>query len=209
MIDEGYTKFIVDWTDHRPVDHPAIRELDHWRRPLFEAGLVGHYEDLGIGYGNISVRERGARQFLVSATQTGHLPSTGPEHYALVTDWDIDANRVTCRGAAQASSESLTHAALYELDDTICAVVHVHDKPLWDELKDAAPTTAADVAYGTPEMAREFMRLWRETGFPGAGIAAMAGHESGIVSIGRTLAEAASRVLRLHDGAQPTKELIR
>lgn len=209
MIDEGYTKFIVDWRDRRPVDLPAISELDRWRRPLFDVGLIGHYEDPGIGYGNISVRERGARQFLVSATQTGHLPSTGSQHYALVTDWDIDGNRVTCRGAGQASSESLTHAAIYELDDAICAVVHVHDRPLWDELKGTVATTAADVAYGTPEMAREFNRLWRETGFSESGIAVMAGHESGIVSIGSTLAEAVSRVLRLYEGSRPTKEVVR
>lgn len=199
MIDEGYTKFTVDWTDRRPIDDPSIAELDRWRRPLFDAGLIGQYEDPGPGYGNISVREPGSRQFLVSATQTGHLPGTGPDHYARVTAWDIDANRVTCRGARQASSESLTHAAIYELDDTILAVVHVHDLRLWRQLKGIVPTTAAEVAYGTPEMAREFRRLWQETAFADCRIAVMAGHESGIVSIGRTLAEAATRVLCLHD----------
>lgn len=202
MIDEGYTKFIVDWTDRRPVDDAAVEELDRWRRPLFEAGLVGHYADEGIGYGNISVRQPGSRQFLVSGTQTGHLPGTGRGHYALVTAWDIEANRVSCRGALQASSESLTHAAIYELDDSICAVVHVHDPHMWQQLKGVVPTTAADVAYGTPEMAREFRRLWREAAFADAGIAAMAGHESGIVSIGRSLEEAAVRVLRLKDRAR-------
>lgn len=201
MIDEGYTKFIVDWTDRASVDDPAVAELERWRRPLFDAALVGHYEEAGIGYGNISVRKPGSRQFLISATQTGHLRNTGPDHYAVVTAWDVDANRVTCRGAAQASSESLTHAAIYELDEAVCAVVHVHDLRLWQQLKGAVPTTAADVAYGTPEMARELKRLWRETAFAESGIAAMAGHESGIVSIGRTLAEAASRVLRLHGDA--------
>jgi ribulose-5-phosphate 4-epimerase/fuculose-1-phosphate aldolase len=201
MIDEGYTKFIVDWTDRAPVDWPETDELDRWRKPLFDAGLVGHYVEEGVGYGNISVREPGARHFLISATQTGHLRNTSPEHYALVTAWDIDANRVTCRGAAQASSESLTHAAIYELDDAVCAVVHVHDLHLWRQLKGAVPTTAADVAYGTPEMAREGKRLWRDTDLAESGIAAMAGHESGIVSIGGTLAEAASRVLCLHDSA--------
>jgi hypothetical protein len=36
----------------------------------------------------------------------------------------------------------------------------------------------------------------------------MAGHESGIVSIGRSLAQAAARVLRLHDRARD-KEITR
>ena len=209
MIEEGYTKFIVDWSDRTPVDHPAIGELDRWRRPLFDAGLIGQYEDEGIGYGNISVRNPGSRQFLISATQTGHLAATGPGHYALVTAWDIDANRVTCRGAAQASSETLTHAAIYELDDAICAVVHVHDLVLWRQLKGTVPTTGTEVAYGTPEMAREFTRLWRETGLAESGIAAMAGHESGIVSTGSTLAEAATRVLRLHGRTRKKQEVVR
>ncbi len=194
MIDEGYTKYAVRWTDRETLDRPEIEELDRWRRPLFDAGLVGHYHDLGIGYGNISVRT-GEREFLVSGTQTGHLPRTGPAHYALVTDYDIDGNSVTCRGAVQASSEALTHAAVYELDPAIGAVVHVHDPALWQRLLNDAPATGAGVAYGTPEMAHEFGRLYRETRFAEGRLAAMAGHEAGIVSIGASLGEAAGRVL--------------
>ena len=194
MIEDGYTKYAVRWDDRDPLDRPEIDELERWRRPLFEAGLIGHYEDLGIGYGNISIRT-GSREFLVSGTQTGHLPCTGPAHYALVTDYDIDGNTVTCRGAVQASSETLTHAALYELDPAIGAVVHVHDEPLWQRLLQDAPATRAGVAYGTPEMAREFGRLYRETRFPQTHLAAMAGHEGGIVTIGATLREAAERAL--------------
>lgn len=210
MIDEGYTKFIVDWTDRTPVDDPAVAELERWRKPLHDAGLIGHYADVGIGYGNLSVREAGAREFLISATQTGHLSHTGPEHYARVTDWDIDTNRVTCRGAAQASSESLTHAAIYALDERIRAVVHVHDRELWQDLiTGSAPVTDPDAAYGTPEMAREFARIWHDTDFADGGIAAMAGHDSGIVSIGASLEEAASRMLALHDRFYRNQEVVR
>ncbi|HET6629202.1 MAG TPA: class II aldolase/adducin family protein [Woeseiaceae bacterium] len=194
MIDEGYTKYAVRWSDRETLARPEIAELERWRRPLFEAGLVGHYPEQGIGYGNISVRT-GCREFLVSGTQTGHLPRTGPAHYALVVAYDIDGNTVTCRGAVQASSEALTHAALYELDAAIGAVVHVHDPALWRRLLDGSPATREDVAYGTPEMARELGRLYRETPFAHQRLAAMAGHESGIVAIGATLREAAERVL--------------
>lgn len=199
MIDEGYTKFIVDWTDRTPLSARQTADLERWRKPLFDAGLVGYYEELGIGYGNISVRATDARQFIVSGTQTGHLQITGPQHYALVTSYDIAANRVSCRGAVQASSESLTHAAIYELGSTVSAVVHIHNLGMWNDLKSKAASTHADVAYGTPEMADEFKRLFRESDFAEAGIAAMAGHESGVVSIGRSLQEAADRVLNLHE----------
>lgn len=203
MIDEGYTKYAVRWVDRATLDRPEIVELERWRRPLFEAGLVGIYPESRIGYGNISIRT-GKREFLVSGTQTGHLPRTGPAHYALVTSYDIDGNTVTCRGAVQASSEALTHAALYELDESIGAVVHVHDDALWQRLLESAPATAAGVAYGTPAMAREFGRLYRDTVFAQTRLAAMAGHEAGIVSIGGTLREATERVLAAR--REPTAE---
>jgi L-ribulose-5-phosphate 4-epimerase len=198
MMDEGYTKFEVRWTDHTALDCPEIAELERWRSPLFAAGLVGHYRDLGIGYGNISMRSGDDGAFVISGTQTGHLQHTAHAHYALVTDYDIDGNTVSCRGAVQASSESLTHAAIYELDPEIHAVVHVHSGVLWQRLQGIEPTTRADVTYGTPEMAREFERLFRETTFAAGGLAIMAGHESGIVSIGPTLRDAATRILLLH-----------
>ncbi len=47
-------------------------------------------------------------------------------------------------------------------------------------------------------MAREFVRLWNDTDFPETGIAVMAGHEAGLVSIGRDLQEAAERILAIH-----------
>jgi ribulose-5-phosphate 4-epimerase/fuculose-1-phosphate aldolase len=202
MIDEGYTKFTVDWSERSPLDHPAIAELERWRRPLFEAGLVGHYAHLNIGYGNLSVRADGSGLFVISGTQTGHLQSTDRRHYALVTAVNIDENSVTCVGATQASSETLTHAAIYELDLSIDAVVHVHNTVLWERLKHSAPTTDAGVAYGTPEMASEFKRLYRETSLRDTGIAVMAGHESGLVSLGSSLQEATLRILSLHAGRE-------
>lgn len=202
MIDEGYTKYAVRWTDREALDCPDIAELERWRRPLFEAALVGYYPEHGIGYGNISVRA-GGRAFLITGTQTGHLARTGPAHYALVTDYDIDGNSVTCRGAVQASSEALTHAAIYELDASIGAVVHVHEPGLWACLLEQEPATRAEVAYGTPEMAREFRRLFEETRFAERRLAAMAGHEAGIIAIGETLPEAAERVLAAHQANRP------
>ena len=52
-------------------------------------------------------------------------------------------------------------------------------------------TTAADVAYGTPEMAAETARLFRESDVRQVGMYAMAGHEEGIVSFGETPEQAA------------------
>ena len=166
---------------------------------MFEADLIGHYEDLGIGFGNISLRCGKPGQFLISGTQTGHLPTTDETHYSLVSAYDIETNSVSCVGPAQASSEAMTHAAIYELDSAIGAIVHAHSKELWQQYLNELPTTDATVAYGTPQMAMEFRRLFRETAFGRQGLAVMAGHDEGLISIGRTLQEAAEKMLELRE----------
>jgi ribulose-5-phosphate 4-epimerase/fuculose-1-phosphate aldolase len=197
MIDEGYIKFASIWQRSKPLDFPEIDELITWRRPLFAAELIGQYVESGIGFGNISIRLPGAGGFIISGTQTGHLAELDYRHFARVTSYDISENRVTSIGATEASSESMTHATIYEINPAIRAVVHVHSYELWVALKNVLPTTSEDVAYGTPEMAYEFYRLFNETDFRRQGIAVMAGHEAGLISIGSTLQEAAERVLAL------------
>ena len=201
MIDEGYVKYQSHWTKAPAPHAAAAEELETWRQPLFEAGLIGEYEEHGIGYGNISVRCGEPGQFMISGTQTGHLARTDKSHYALITSWNVHSNLVCCVGLVQASSEAMTHAAIYQLDQHIGAIVHVHSGDLWRRHLNSLPTTAADVAYGTPAMANEFRRLYRDTDFRKTQLAVMGGHEDGIVSIGTTLEQAASRILRLHAGA--------
>ncbi|MDH4107789.1 MAG: class II aldolase/adducin family protein [Gammaproteobacteria bacterium] len=198
MIDEGYIKFDIDWTQTGPICLAEVDELNRWREPLMAAGLIGHYDDLGIGYGNISVRLAHGRGFIISGTQTGHIVHASGEHYALVTGFDIGANRIECQGSVKASSESLTHAAIYAADPGINAVVHVHQPRLWSELRGALPATDPRVAYGTPAMALELERLCRDPEFRKSGIAVMAGHESGLIAVGPTLADAATRILELN-----------
>ena len=177
-IDEGYVKYESNWTEGDAPDAALVAELNRWRQPLYDAGLIGHDDTHNVGFGNLSVRADDD-QFVISGTQTGHIAATGPEHYCRVTAVDTHANRVTCVGPIQASSESLTHAALYALDPAIRA------------------TTRPEVSYGTPEMAHEFERLWRETDFPQRRLAVMAGHADGLVSVGESLEQATSAMLAL------------
>ena len=115
-LDEGYVKYQSFWTK-APVPHAAAtEELETWRRPLHASGLIGYYGEHGIGYGNISIRCGEPGQFMISGTQTGHIEMTDKTHYALVTSYGIHFNRVCCVGPVQASSEAMTHAAIYELD---------------------------------------------------------------------------------------------
>ena len=203
MIDEGVIKFESRWRKSAPIRHPAVHELIRWRRPLYDAGLIGCYPDSGIGYGNLSARVEPPDLFVISGSGTGCIADPGPADFSLVTRCDVGRNIVESTGAVEASSESMTHAALYELDPGIRAVVHVHSKAMWSALGESLPATAAGVAYGTPEMAREFRRLLAGTAFRQTGVAVMAGHAEGLVSVGHSVREATERLLDLQRDVLP------
>ncbi len=194
MIDEGYIKYQCNWINSEPVSFDEIAELNQWRLKLYELGLIGEYDN-GIGFGNISIRYSQPGQFIISGTQTGNLSNLNEHHYTRVTDFDLKRNFLTCCGPIQASSESLTHATLYQANPTVNAVIHVHHLQLWEKLMYKVPTTAIEVSYGTPEMAREILRLFREDNLMKTKILVMSGHEEGIICFGQNLQEAGNILL--------------
>lgn len=191
--DEGYIKFHCDWQPGPPISDELFQAINPWRQKLYDHRLIGAYPD-GVGFGNLSVRHGHDNPFIITGTATGVLPSLTPDHYTIVTSFDLDANRVSCRGPVRASSESLTHAALYQIDPAIQAVAHAHSHDLWQRLLHQIPTTDASVPYGTPEMAHEMTRLYRKTDLPRTRLLVMAGHPDGLISFGRDLAEAVNRL---------------
>jgi len=194
MIDEGYIKYKCNWINSEPIDLSEIAELNKWRKKLYQLGLIGEYEN-GIGFGNISTRDYQSQQFIISGTQTGNLPVLNEQHYTKVTNFDLEENSLTCHGPIKASSESLTHATLYQANKTVNAIIHVHHLELWQELMYKVPTTDKDVSYGTPEMAKEIIRLFKEDNLIETKILVMSGHEEGIISFGTNLEEAGNILL--------------
>ena len=194
MRDEGVTKYHCELEDGDPPVLAAIADLMACRDRLFAQALIGVYPD-GIGYGNISTRIGSSNRFFITGTQTGHKPALTVADFCEVVDYDIQANRVRCRGKIAASSESMTHAAVYELNPAIGAVIHVHSRDLWQKSMQRLPTTAASVAYGTPAMAAEMRRLYETSELPRLRVLIMAGHEEGLITFGATLADA-EQVLR-------------
>jgi hypothetical protein len=197
--DEGVVKFNCEWIQDNAPSEKEVEALTRWRNHLHELGLIGVYKD-GVGFGNLSVRMGTSGQFLISGTQTGHLPALNRNHYTRVVDFNLEKNSVTCRGPVKASSESLTHAALYAVSPEIKAILHVHHHGLWSELLHQVPTTAEGIAYGTPAMAREVARLYRASSLAKKKILVMAGHEEGIVTLGKDLEEAAQVLLSYFRG---------
>lgn len=183
--DEGYTKFRCDWQLGPAPDNSKIQGLNALRTKLFDAGLIGIYSD-GIGFGNVSVRVHPARAdsaatFIVSGTQTGALRELGPEHYCAVQAFDFAQNSVTCCGPIQASSESLTHAAVYRADRSVCCVVHLHSEDLWRSFKGKLRTTPDEIPYGTPAMALAIERALADTSSDRTPAIVMGGHREGLI----------------------------
>jgi len=197
FLDEGYIKYDCHWKNTNCITNESIKALNKWRDKLYDLELIGYYPQHKVGYGNISARHNRTKQFIISGTQTGNLNSLNKSHYSLVTFYDIDKNVLFCEGLTKASSEALTHAIIYDLSEMYNAVIHVHNKPLWEKLKDKMPTSNKNVAYGTPEMANEVFRLYHHSNLPTEKLLIMAGHEDGIISFGESLDEAGEIILSL------------
>ncbi|MCS6812008.1 MAG: class II aldolase/adducin family protein [Cyanobacteria bacterium] len=193
-IDEGVIKFHCQWIQGRSPDPELIADLMQWRERLYQAGLIGAYPN-GIGFGNISQRVSTSNQFIITGTQTGCLPRLSHNDYTLVTTFDLGQNTLTCVGQVKASSESLTHAAIYHCQPWVMGIIHVHHRRLWEQLLFQVPTTRADVPYGTPQMAGEMERLFREEDLATRKILVMAGHDDGVMTIGHSLDEAGELLL--------------
>jgi ribulose-5-phosphate 4-epimerase/fuculose-1-phosphate aldolase len=197
-MEDGYIKFKARWDKSPPLPVRFIKELSKSRDLLYQMGLIGVYEN-GIGFGNISQRFNDSSQFLISGSGTGKLESLTTEHYSLVTNIDIDNNMLHCNGPAMASSESMSHGVIYGESNNIQGVIHVHNKALWLKLLDKVPTTNEKAEYGTPEMAYEIIRLFRETDLMERKILVMKGHEEGIFTFGESLDEAEKVILEYYN----------
>lgn len=207
MEQEGVIKFSAQ---HRQATLEPRRygelacALIAWREILTGTGLVGQdskrYE--GYGFGNVSGRvgppaaPRGRRSFLITGTQTAGLRCIGLGDFCVVDTYDDERNQATSHGLVMPSSESLTHGALYDLGPQIRFVFHGHGPTLWRQAAELRiPTTAPDVPYGSPEMAREVRRLFRTGSLQDTQILAMGGHEDGIVVFGRSAGDAGQVLL--------------
>ncbi|MFT4313187.1 MAG: class II aldolase/adducin family protein [Candidatus Woesearchaeota archaeon] len=196
MVDDGYVKYKSVWTRSQPVSKHKIHDILVWREELYQKNLVGAYDN-GVGFGNISQRIPHTNEFCITGTATGNESSLTPNHISIVHQVNIDENYLECIGPIRASSEAMTHAAIYLTDPEIQAVIHIHNLALWDALYDAAPTTHPKAEYGTPLMAHEIAKIVTEyKKKKRKPLIIMAGHTEGIIAYGKTMDDAAHVILR-------------
>lgn len=188
-----YVKFTHERTTSELAPFAGLADLNACRRKLRELQLLG-VDSNGVSFGNLSVRDGATKDFYITGSATGALSELTLADCAKVAAYDFERNSLKYEGCAIPSSESLTHAAIYESDASANAVIHCHDSKFWLRLLDRVPKTSEAANYGTPEMAREIMRLFETSDLRQRKILVMSGHEGGFVAFGRNL-EAAFAVL--------------
>ncbi|MBL8993811.1 MAG: class II aldolase/adducin family protein [Spirochaetia bacterium] len=186
-FDEGLVKYQASHENAPPVTEPNLADLPAMHAACREKNWLGVYAN-GISFGNLSVRRNG--RIFCTGTGTGALKKIDLSHLAEVLSFDLKQNRLASRGPIQATSEAMTHAAIYEASPETRAVVHIHSPEFWANALHHIPTTKAEVPYGTPEMAAEIFRLFREAGLAEKKCLAMAGHQDGLIFFGDSLTSA-------------------
>lgn len=193
---QGAVKFNCHWSQSGPVISDENYEIiNYWREVLYNMDLIGAYEN-GVAFGNLSIRIPGGHQFFITGSSTGEITELEPGHYVKVVSFNIDDNAVQCIGPLKASSESLTHAAIYLADPGVNAVVHAHDLDLWNELIYKVPTTNPAMEYGTSGLAKDILRLFTDSDVIEKRIIIMSGDRAGILTFGNDVDEAVNILMQ-------------
>jgi hypothetical protein len=193
-MNEGVIKFQsinVGFDEISTFDFGTINPI---RKQCHKMGFIGINED-GIGFGNLSIRVLKSNHFIITASATGHRLDLEPKDYVKIIDLDILQNNITYLGTKEASSESLTHAAVYSANSQIKAVLHIHHTVLWNKLIFKVPTTDENISYGTVEMAQAISNLIRLRKL-NEGILVMAGHQDGLIAFAKNPADCLKIITR-------------
>lgn len=185
---DGVIKYNIEFTPSTPLKTAQFEAIERLRKRLFSLKLIGVKN--GIGYGNIS-QKIDKHSFVITGTQTGHLKDLNANHYSLIEEYNDKEFYLKSSGAIKPSSEALTHGTIYNLDENIKAVIHIHSKSIWRfMLESSRYLKTKDVEYGSIEMIEEVNRIFSTTPPLDNPKFVMTGHEDGVIIFGESLKEA-------------------
>jgi hypothetical protein len=204
VIDDGVIKYDRSNFSHiESISEDEYNDLEYQREKLYQLGLIGVDPKTSVGYGNISKRfslqkfKKTARsQFIITGTQTGKFKHLDGKCYTRVIDFNIEEAKIHSMGAIEASSEALTHAAIYDSNPNINAIIHIHSEKIWNyliglnELK-----IESSIEYGTIEMASAASLISKKFNhycFP------MVGHYSGVIHFSDSLDKCTEEIIQLY-----------
>jgi L-ribulose-5-phosphate 4-epimerase len=180
------------------TDAATLQNLRGWRAVFRRLSLLGQDAERygGLGFGNLSARDtRAGEAFVITASQTSGAPDLTEEDLVRITHSDPGRFWVDAIGHQPPSSETLTHAMVYQADSTIGWVFHVHSPDIWQRAGELAlPATAGDVPYGSPAMAAAVAELLAEHADRPITFVTL-GHEDGVFACARSADGAAGALL--------------
>lgn len=198
MIDDGVIKYDrSNFTHSGPINEDLWKNLESWRKKLYKLNLIGEYPKEKVGFGNLSSLISWSKQaeFIITGTQTGKHKDLNGNHYTLVNGYDLKNMLLMQEGPIEASSEALTHAAVYEANKNIKAVFHIHSTKIWEKMIELDyDFTPREIPYGTQEMALCVGELIANKE---SGTIVMKGHQDGIIAYGPSMDECGVLVLEL------------
>ncbi len=177
-MEEGYIKFSLFLKKGSPPKEAEIADILEARQRLYDWNFIGALPS-GIGFGNISKRFNG-NQCYISGSATGGIEKLESKHFSTIMDYSIKDNKIECSGELSASSESLTHLAIYEINDKIKYIAHIHNSVIWAFLLKTNQATENYFNYGTPEIAMNAAEFCKKQNLS-TGCFAMRGHEDGVI----------------------------
>ncbi len=186
MID-GVIKYDFDFTLSKPLAKELWQDIETLRERLYFLKLIGEKD--GIGYGNISKRVS-KKSFVITGTQTGGLKNLSAKDFSYVESYNDEKFYLKSYGGTKPSSEALTHGTIYNLSDKIGAVIHIHNKPLWDFMLKNRYKKTENVLYGSLEMIKEVKRIYENIDPLSDPEFVMSGHEEGVIIFSKDLKNA-------------------
>lgn len=201
---EGVIKYrLVHEQNNRIPSQTEFLELESWRQVLFQLGFLGQDPNRygGLSYGNISIRNH-QDEIWVSGSQTSGFGILQPNQYVHVLSANIENNELVSEGNAEPSSEAMSHMALYQVDASVRAVVHIHEPTLWcyGHQRLSLPEIDKTIAYGTPEMAKALQRVVQSQNGK-SGLVVMKGHQDGVIAFGSILGSVSSLLISMYQKA--------
>lgn len=196
---EGLRKYKLEHLklDLEELSKVAVK-IESIRKKLYSRKYIGT-DNTGQSYGNISMKLSNSNIFVISSTQTGFKTTTSLNDYSLIFDYDLEQFTTKAFGLKEPSSETLTHACVYDCDNSISAIIHIHDFRLWEKMiNSCCHNVTAEVPYGTAEMTIETRKIVNDRNRKDQNdIFAMAGHHGGIVSYGCNLNDAYDNIISI------------
>lgn len=179
-------KFQTIYIKKEPPYDKSIDELKKWCKVFHDRNLAPPYP--GGSFGNLSCRSEDGT-FIITGSCIGLKCDLKNDSFVRVIDCDFEKLQIKVAGTRPPSSETLLHAAIFNMRTEINAIFHGHNVELLkNHYRRNLPETKSEKPYGTMELVQSVLEL-----IDRYDLIIMKNH--GFIVVGKTMAEAGRSVI--------------